>query len=168
MRDNDEIRLQSAIPALRRYARVITQDPHQAEDLVQDCLERALTRLHQVRGRTDLRPWLFTIARRLNVSRWRRLRRLIPMGETAYAEPKQEPAQIHHMEWRDIAEAYGRLSTDHQQILLLVGVDGLEYGVVAEILGVPVGTVMSRLSRARAALHRLAAQDKPMTLRRIK
>lgn len=167
MSDGDDIRLQRAIPALRRYARVLTRDPHQADDLVQDCLERALTRMHQVCGRTDLRPWLFTIAFRLNVSHWRRLRHLIPLTETA-PEPVQDATQIPHLEWKEVTGAFERLSDDHRQVLLLVGVEGLEYGTVAEILGVPVGTVMSRLSRARAALHRLIDHEERPMLRRVK
>lgn len=166
--DDETIRLQSVIPALRRYARVLTRDPHHADDLVQDCLERALTRMDQVRDRSDLRPWLFTIAYRLNVSRWRRIRRLVPMAETSFPEPLQNAGQIPHLEWQDMTQAFGRLSDDHRQILLLVGVEGLEYQAVAEILGVPVGTVMSRLSRARSALHDLAGHEKRPILRRVK
>lgn len=168
MSDDADIRLQSAIPALRRYARVLTRDPSQADDLVQDCLERALTRLHQVRGQTDLRPWLFTIAHRLNVSHWRRLRRFVPLTEAAAPEAFQEAGQIPHLEWQEVVHAFGRLSDDHRQIMLLVGVEGLQYGVVAQILGVPVGTVMSRLSRARTALHSLMEHEKRLTLRRVK
>ncbi|KXV02057.1 sigma-70 family RNA polymerase sigma factor [Acetobacter cerevisiae] len=168
MSEGDDIRLQSAIPALRRYARVLTRDPHQADDLVQDCLERALTRLHQVRGRPDLRPWLFTIAHRLNVSHWRRLRRLLPAMEGSHPEPMQEPGQIPHLEWKEVARAFERLSDDHRQVLLLVGVEGFEYATVAEILGVPVGTVMSRLSRGRTVLHSLVNHEERPMLRRVK
>lgn len=166
--DEDDGRLQSVIPALRRYARVLTRDLHQADDLVQDCLERALTRMDQVRDQADLRPWLFTIAYRLNVSRWRRLRRLVPMAETSFPEPLQDAGQIPHLEWQDMTQAFGRLSDDHRQVLLLVGVEGLDYKAVSEILGVPVGTVMSRLSRARSALHDLAGHEKRPILRRVK
>lgn len=168
MSDGDDIRLQNAIPALRRYARVLTRDPHQADDLVQDCLERALTRMHQVGGRPDLRPWLFTIAHNLNISHWRRLRRLIPLVETSDAEPMQEAGQIPHLEWKEVADAFNRLSDDHRQVLMLVGVEGLEYATVADILGLPVGTVMSRLSRARTALHRLVEHEERPMLRRVK
>ena len=167
MNDGDDSRLQNAIPALRRYARVLTRDPHQADDLVQDCLERALTRMHQVRCRPDLRPWLFTIAHNLNVSHWRRLRRLVPFMETTDPEPLQEAGQISHLEWKEVADAFEHLSTNHQQVLMLVGVEGLEYATVADILGVPVGTVMSRLSRARTALHRLIEHEEQPMLRRI-
>nr|WP_220790768.1 sigma-70 family RNA polymerase sigma factor [Gluconacetobacter asukensis] len=160
--------MQSAIPALRRYARVLTRDPHQADDLVQDCLERALTRLHQVRGRPDLRPWLFTLAHHLHVSQWRRLKRLVPMAETTVPEQVQEADQTLHLEWQTVAQAFDRLSDDHRQVLMLVGVEGLEYGMVAEILGVPIGTVMSRLSRARSALHRLVESEDRPRLRRVK
>nr|WP_298794605.1 sigma-70 family RNA polymerase sigma factor [uncultured Acetobacter sp.] len=166
--DEDDIRLQAIIPALRRYARVLTRDPHQADDLVQDCLERALTRLDQVRGQSDLRPWLFTIAYRLNVSRWRRFRRLVPMAETSLPEPLQDAGQIPHLEWQEMTQAFGHLSDEHRQVLLLVGVEGLEYRAVAKILGVPVGTVMSRLSRARSALHNLVDHEKRPILRRVK
>ncbi|KXV46830.1 MULTISPECIES: RNA polymerase sigma factor [Gluconobacter] len=166
--DDAHIRLQAAIPALRRYARVLTRDPSQADDLVQDCLERALTRLHQVRGQSDLRAWLFTIAHRLNVNHWRRFRRVVSWGETTPPEPLQEAGQIPHLEWQEVVHAFGRLSDDHRQIMMLVGVEGLQYGVVAEILDLPIGTVMSRLSRARAALHSLVEHEERPTLRRVK
>nr|WP_220572354.1 sigma-70 family RNA polymerase sigma factor [Gluconobacter oxydans] len=168
MSDEAHLRLQAAIPALRRYARVLTRDPSQADDLVQDCLERALTRLHQVRGQSDLRPWLFTIAHRLNVNHWRSLRRFMSWAETTMPEPLQEPGQIPHLEWQEVVQAFGHLSDDHRQIMLLVGVEGLQYGVVAEILGLPIGTVMSRLSRARAALHSLVEHEERPALRRVK
>ncbi|GBR09346.1 RNA polymerase sigma factor [Gluconobacter frateurii] len=166
--DDAHLRLQAAIPALRRYARVLTRDPPQADDLVQDCLERALTRLHQVRGQPDLRPWLFTIAHRLNVNHWRRLRRFVSWAETMRPEALQEAAQIPHLEWQDVVHAFEHLSDDHRQIMMLVGVEGLQYGVVAEILDLPIGTVMSRLSRARAALHTLVEREERPKLRRVK
>lgn len=168
MNGGDDSRLQNAIPALRRYTRVLTRDPHQADDLVQDCLERALTRMDQVRCGPDLRPWLFTIAHNLNVSHWRRLRRLVSFMETTDPEPMQEAGQIPHLEWKEVAGAFERLSDDHRQVLILVGVEGLEYATVADILGVPVGTVMSRLSRARTALHRLVEHEELPMLRRVK
>lgn len=168
MSDDAHIRLQAAIPALRRYARVLTRDPSQADDLVQDCLERALTRLHQVRGQPDLRAWLFTIAHRLNVSHWRRLRRFVSLPEATPPEMSQEAGQIPHLEWQEVVHAFGHLSDDHRQIMVLVCVEGLQYGVVAEILDLPVGTVMSRLSRARAALHSLVEHAERPKLRRVK
>ncbi|MBS0995741.1 MULTISPECIES: RNA polymerase sigma factor [Gluconobacter] len=168
MSDDADIRLQTAIPALRRYARVLTRDPSQADDLVQDCLERALTRLHQVRDLPDLRPWLFTIAHRLNVNHWRRLRRFVSLTDASVPDTPQKEAQISHLEWQDVVHAFERLSDDHRQIMLLVGVEGLQYGVVAEILDLPLGTVMSRLSRARTALHNLVEHEERPTLRRVK
>lgn len=167
MNENTDIRLQRAIPALRRYSRVLTRDQHRADDLVQDCLERALTRMHQVRDLSDLRPWLFTIAYRLNISQWRRLKSLVIPAETS-PDPIQHANQIPHLEWKEVINAFERLSDEHRQVLLLAGVEGLGYGTVSDILGIPIGTVMSRLSRARDALHRLVDQDHRPEIRRIK
>ncbi|MCH4061247.1 MAG: sigma-70 family RNA polymerase sigma factor [Acetobacter sp.] len=152
---------------MRRYSRILTRDPHRAEDLVQDCLERALRRMHQVRDLSDLRPWLFTIAYRLHISQWRRLKSLVTPTETT-PEPIQDAPQIPHLEWKEVINAFERLSDEHRQVLLLVGVEGLEYETVSDILGVPIGTVMSRLSRARDALHRLVDQGNRPKLRRVK
>nr|WP_244289213.1 RNA polymerase sigma factor [Gluconobacter kanchanaburiensis] len=152
---------------MRRYSQVLTRDPHRAEDLVQDCLERALTRMHQVHDLSDLRPWLFTIAYRLNISHWRRLKSLVTSPGRS-PDPIQDATQIPHLEWKEVISAFDRLSDKHRQVLLLVGVEGLEYETVSDILGVPTGTVMSRLSRARDALHRLVDEDKRPKLRRIR
>ncbi|MBF0886342.1 sigma-70 family RNA polymerase sigma factor [Gluconobacter sphaericus] len=167
MNETNDIRLQRAIPALRRYSRVLTRDPHRAEDLVQDCLERALTRMHQVRDLSDLRPWLFTIAYRLNISHWRHLKSLVTPPETS-SDSIQDATQIPHLEWKEVINAFDRLSDEHRQVLLLVGVEDLEYATVSDILRVPIGTVMSRLSRARDALHRLVDEGERPKLRRIK
>lgn len=83
-------------------------------------------------------------------------------------EPLQEADQIPHLQWQEVVQAFGHLSDDHRQIMMLVSVEGLQYGVVAEILDLPIGTVMSRLSRARAALHSLVEHEERPTLRRVK
>ncbi|MFT8404858.1 MAG: sigma-70 family RNA polymerase sigma factor [Gluconobacter potus] len=121
-----------------------------------------------MRGQSDLRPWLFTIAHRLIVNHWRRLRRFVSWTETMQPEPLQEADQIPHLQWQEVVQAFGHLSDDHRQIMMLVSVEGLQYGVVAEILDLPIGTVMSRLSRARAALHSLVEHEERPTLRRVK
>ena len=103
------------------------------------------------------------------MSHWRRLRRFTYRPETASPEPSQEAGQIPHPAWQEVVQAFGRLSADHQQIMLLVSVEGLQYSVVAQILGLPIGTVMSRLSRARAALHTLVEhEERPTPLRSVK
>lgn len=146
--------LEPLIPGLRRYARAMVANRAEADDLVQDCLERAIGRWGQRRGR-DVRPWLFAILHNLAVSRWRRLARrgasfsLDEVEPSALAAP---PGRLEADETRDVLKALATLSDEHRAVLLLVAVEDLSYAQTAEALGVPLGTVMSRLSRARAAL----------------
>lgn len=164
--------IEAAVPALHRYARSLVDHRQDADDLVQDCLVRALSRPPQPGGAGSVRPWLFTILHNLSVSRWRSLRRRgTTMGLDA-AEAQAGLAVPPAQEWapaaRDLMRGFERLTAEHRQVLLLVSVEGLEYREVAAVLGVPVGTVMSRLSRARDALRaHMAGAERPM-LRRVK
>jgi RNA polymerase sigma factor (sigma-70 family) len=160
--------LEPQIPALRRYAFGLTRDHAAADDLVQDCLERAVSRWHLRPLDRDVRPWLFTILHNLFISALRTQRRRPPhdtLNETtdAAAPADQESALM----GRDLCQQFARLSPDHQSVLLLVGVEGLAYDAVGRVLGVPVGTVMSRLSRAREQFRRLLDGERP-ALRRVK
>lgn len=162
--------LEPHIPALRRYAFALTRDHAAADDLVQDCLERAMSRWILHRTGTDLRAWLFTILHNLFISARRSERRrpfhaaLDDETEAAASVPATQDSQ-----WlgRDILSQLAALSEDHRSVLLLVGVEGLSYGDVATVLGVPVGTVMSRLSRAREQFRRQIEGERP-ALRRVK
>jgi RNA polymerase sigma-70 factor (ECF subfamily) len=165
------------IPALRRYARSLLHDAVAADDLVQDCLERVISRWHQRRQDGDARTWVFAILHNLAINRLRQIARRgvhVPLEDaedTALARgPSQEDALLRH----DIAAALQRLPEEQRSVLLLVSVEDLSYTQAAEVLGIPVGTVMSRLSRARERLRELlegenAAIVRPGShLRRIK
>jgi RNA polymerase sigma-70 factor (ECF subfamily) len=151
------------ILALRRYARALTRDADSADDLVQDTLVRALRSEKLFHG-GDLRGWLYTILTNLNRNRRRSLARrpaLMPLTETA------ENASGTEAESRDIVRALDTLADDQRAVLLLVVLEGLSYREVADVLGVPIGTVMSRLARARAQVKASLDGERP-ALRRIK
>ena len=117
---------------------------------------------------TDLRPWLFTILHNLFINAQRSQRRR-PLHDT-FDDSTEAPvpaSQEAGLIGRDIHAQFARLSEDHQSILLLIGVEGLAYATVARVLGVPVGTVMSRLSRAREQFRRFLDDERP-SLRRVK
>lgn len=158
------------IPALRRYARALVRDREGADDLVQDCLERALSRWALRRRDGDLRAWLFAILHNLFLDGVRRRARQgyrVDLDEAReLAEPGHDPeAQVAA---RDVLEALDRLPPDQKAVLLLVSVEDLSYESAARVLGVPIGTVMSRLSRARERLRRLVDPLPGAVLRRVK
>lgn len=149
--------IEAEIPRLRRYARALVRDVAAADDLVQDCLARALGKLHLWQEGTDLRAWLFTILHNQYVNQVRRTVRegaAVGLSET---EPllTRAPHQGKRLELRDLERAIGKLPEEQRSVILLVGLEGMRYEEVAEVLGVPVGTVRSRLSRGREALRRL-------------
>ncbi len=145
------------IPNLRRYARVLVRDAVHAEDLVQDCLERAISREHLWREGTNLRAWLFTILHNLYINQYLRhgsVGTMVPLLDE-HNHLSCPPRQYHSVTLTDLARAFDRLPDQEQQVVLMVGVDGMQYEDAAETLGVPIGTVKSRLSRARRRLRRL-------------
>ena len=156
------------IPALRRYAFALTRDPAAADDLVQDCLERAIGRWYLRRRGGDLRCWLFAILHNIFVSRLRQARRQPQHQMLDDAASAVTGGQDGILIGRDILRAFNALSTDHRAVLLLVGVEGLSYAAAGRALGIPVGTLMSRLNRAREALRRHMEGEAPITLRRVK
>lgn len=158
------------IPSLRRYARALTGRQDDADDLVQDCLERAMSRWHLWQRDRELRPWLFTIMHNLFISDRRRAARR-PLQVTIDDDgdlPGTPPTQAAGLEMEDLAAALGKLSEEQRETLLLVGLEGFTYAEVAEITGVPIGTVMSRLSRGRERLRGLLAGGDGPALRRVK
>ena len=161
------------IPRLRRFAGALTRDPDWADDLVQDCIERALTRWESWRGDGTLRAWLFAILHNLyaNGARRRgRFRALFRSAEDA-PEPMVPARQADAVSLQDLDRALRQLSHEQRQVVLLVGLEGFSYAEVAAIVAVPIGTVMSRLSRGRERLRGLMAADaKPgsPSLRRVK
>ena len=156
--------IQATIPALRRYARALTRDAEIADDLVQDTLVRALRSEHLFHG-GDIRSWLYTILTNLNRNRLRSLSRrpaLTPIEETDVADAAGSEGA-----GRDIERALATLVEDQRVALLLVVLEGLSYREVAEVQGVPIGTVMSRLARARAQIRAFLEGERP-PLRRVK
>jgi RNA polymerase sigma-70 factor (ECF subfamily) len=156
--------LEQAIPFLRRYARALTRDREAADDLVQDTLLRALRSAHLFHGGA-VRTWAYAILTNLNRNRLRSLARrpaLLPVDEAALAGPGQAESGA-----RDIARALAALTEDQRSVLLLVVLEGLSYRAVAEVEGVPIGTVMSRLARARAGVKAFLDGERP-ALRRVK
>jgi len=147
------------IPRLRRYARALTRDRERADDLVQDCLERAWSRFHLWRRPDNLRAWLFTIMHNLHANHVRRAKSRpittsLDLIEGSQRLPAVRPAQEDNLETRGIAAALELLPEQQRQVLLLVALEQLSYEEVAKILHIPIGTVMSRLSRARERLRR--------------
>jgi RNA polymerase sigma-70 factor, ECF subfamily len=146
--------LEAEIPRLRRYARALTRDASRADDLVQTSLARAIAKQHLWQPGTDLRAWLFTILHNLHVNDVRRSARegaVVPI-EAAPALPCA-PNAMESLQLRDLDRAIGRLPDEQRQVILLVGLEGMRYEEVAVILGIPIGTVRSRLSRGRETLR---------------
>lgn len=170
----DDIKWQIAreIPHLRRYARALTRDPEDADDLVQDCLERALRKRHLWQRRGSLRGWLFRMLYHVHLNRRRgQSRRPVVLGTEAIIDgPATPPAQESHVECRRVADALDQLPAHQRDALLLVSLEGMPYDEAAWVLKVPVGTLRSRLSRARDALRASIAMRRPQTtwLRRVK
>jgi RNA polymerase sigma-70 factor (ECF subfamily) len=153
--DIDE-QLRELLPRLRRFARWLTRDAGNADDLVQATLERALSRWGSRRDASALRAWLFTIAYRQFLDGKRRARRYAGMLELFRGDASTEqPSLEREVIAQSVVQALDRLPVEQRHLLLLVSVEGLSYREVAALLDVPIGTVMSRLSRARAALRRL-------------
>lgn len=164
--------LLAALPRLRRYARTLRFDVHGVDDLVQTTLERALAHWHQFDQRRDVLVWLLSIAHNAHLDARRRDQHLQWLPPEQLTAAQDSHAQAHDPSLRmDLMAALHRLSAEHREVLLLVGVEQFSYAEAAEVLHVPVGTVMSRLSRARGAMRtQLDAPAQPATaptLRRV-
>jgi RNA polymerase sigma-70 factor (ECF subfamily) len=150
-------RIEYEIPRLRRYARALTRNETAADDLVQDTLVRGLSKLHLWQEGTDLRAWLFTILHNQHVNQVRRGVREGAAVAVSESEPslRRAPDQDDRLALRDLDRAMALLPEEQRVVILMVGLEGMRYEAVAEIVGVPVGTVRSRLSRGREALRQL-------------
>ncbi|MBN8921318.1 MAG: sigma-70 family RNA polymerase sigma factor [Rhizobiales bacterium] len=155
--------VEAAVPALRRYARALTRDRETAEDLVQDALVRGLRSEHLFIG-GDVRKWLYTILTNLNRNRLRTLSRR-PL--TLSIDDHDPSGAVPEGEMRDIERALAALSEDQRAALLLVVLEGLSYREVADVLAIPIGTVMSRLARARVHVKAFLEGERP-SLRQVK
>lgn len=148
------------IPRLRRYARALTGDAVRADDLVQDTLERALGKWALWRP-GNLRAWLFSIMHNLFVNQARSPRLVDYPGDEALPDLPMRATQSDALELRDFARSLARLPEEQREVLLLVVLEDLSYEDTAKVLGVPVGTVMSRLSRGRERLRALLDGSEP-------
>jgi RNA polymerase sigma-70 factor, ECF subfamily len=157
--------LVAAIPRLRRYARVLTGDPTRADDLVQDTLARAWEKRRLWRAGSDLRAWMFMIMHNVHVNQLALVRR--EAGNVSLDAEGDEGAvwqiavganQLDRVELRELMDEVGRLPLEQREVLLLAAVEELHYQEIAEALAIPLGTVMSRLSRARSKLRQIAAE----------
>ena len=149
--------MKSEIPRLRRFARYMTRDADYSDDLVQECLARAIANINSWQPGTNLRAWLFVILK--NVFRNDKRRAQHDMAYRAGLEKDAlayAPAQQHnHLVLSEVQKAFMQLTDDHREVLMLIAVEGLRYDKAATVLHISVGTVKSRLSRARTALRAL-------------
>ena len=159
---DDAQRLVDLIPRLRRYARALVGDRAGADDLVQDTLERAWSKRHLYRRGTDLRAWLFTVMHNVHVNKLRAARPTDTLEEDMPGLAQRAP-QSDALLVRDLDRAIGRLPADQRAVLLLVTLEEMSYEEVARTLGIPIGTVMSRLSRAREKLRAMMLGQSPPT-----
>ncbi len=149
---NEAERLVELIPRLRRYARALVGERTAADDLVQDTLERAWAKLHLYRRGTDLRAWLFTVMHNVHVNKVRSARATESLDDEM-PELAQRAAQGDSLLVRDLDRSIALLPAEQRAVLLLVTLEDMSYEEVARTLGIPMGTVMSRLSRAREKLR---------------
>ena len=149
---NDVQRIVELIPRLRRYARALAGDRARADDLVQDTLERAWNKFHLWRPDSDLRAWLFTVMHNVHVNQVRASRNHATLDDEG-AEMAVAAVQGASLEIRDLERALALLPAEQREVLLLIALEDMSYAEVAVTLGIPIGTVMSRLSRAREKLR---------------
>ncbi len=157
--------LETEIPKLRRYARALTRNASDADDLVQSCLTRAIEKQHLWQPGTDLRAWLFTILHNQYVNEVRRsAREGISMDvEEMAGVLTTRPNVMGTLQLRDLERAIAQLSQEQRETILLNGLEGMSYEQIANVLDIPIGTVRSRLSRGRASLRLLMGieEDRP-------
>lgn len=155
------LQLEAEIPRLRRYARALCWDRHRADDLVQSCLTRAIAKQHLWQPDSDLRAWLITMVHNLHVTELRRAarhRNTVSIDE-ALATRSVEPNAFDVLELRDLEAAICKLNDEQRQAVLLVGLQEMPYEEAAALLGIPTGTLRSRLSRARNQLRILTGME---------
>ena len=158
------------IGALRRYSRALVGNRADADDLVQECLARVLAQMRAWREVRDLRAYLFTTLHNVFVDNGRRKKTAgveVPI-EDAGARLVMPATQTIRLEVRDMMTALGHLPREQREVVLLVGMEGMSYIEASQVLGVPIGTVMSRLSRGREALRQLTTHGRTNRLRVVK
>ena len=157
------------LPGLRRYARVLTGDAWAADDLVQDTLERACSKWRLWRSGSDLRAWLFGIMHNLRVDQMRRTPPMIRSVEESECNLPTRPTQTDGLELKDLEAALNQLPHEQREVVLLVALEDMAYAEIAAMLGIPAGTVMSRLARGRERLRQIMAgfPDTPASRLRV-
>jgi RNA polymerase sigma factor (sigma-70 family) len=149
--------IEPLVPSMRRYARALLHESAAADDLVQDCLERVISHWHQRRADGDARAWVFSILHNLAMNRFRQQKRrglhvmLNDVDAAALAQPATQEDGLRH---DDLRKGLAALPDEQRSVLLLVAVEDLSYAEAAKVLHIPLGTVMSRLARAREKLRR--------------
>ena len=165
---NDQ-QLLTWVPRLRRYARALAGNRDDADDLVQDTLERAWAKTELWRGVADMRGWLFGIMHNLHVDGVRRPRIATQTMDDDTPEVAIAPTQGERLAVLDLQAALDRLPVEQKEIVLLVALEDMAYAEIATTLGIPIGTVMSRLSRGRERLRALMdGRDEPVRLKVVK
>lgn len=174
MRALDEAAILACIPSLRRYARGLVADTARADDLVQDTLERAWSRFSLWQRHGDIRAWMFGIMHNHFIDGVRaKGRRPEDSAGDDLPEIPQRASQSDGIEVRDLDRALQRLPVEQREVMLLIAVEDMSYAEAAAVLGVPIGTVMSRLARGREKLRQELQGREPAAqavapLRRIK
>ena len=161
----------SELPHLRRFARALCGDASLADDLVQDCVERALIKSHLYDPTKPLRAWAYTVLRNIHVSNWRRGSKFSNaknIDDLEGLEGSVQPEQESNLSISIITQALDKLPAQQREVLVLISLEELSYREASEIIGVPIGTIMSRLSRARATLQNILEERGTTVLRRVK
>jgi RNA polymerase sigma-70 factor (ECF subfamily) len=152
----------AAVPSLRAFAISLCGNVDRADDLVQETLLRALANIDSFQPGTNLPAWLFTILRNLFRSEYRKRRREVEDADGSYAETlKAQPSQTSHVEFQEFRTALAKVPPDQREALILVGASGFSYEEAAEICGCAVGTIKSRVNRARTRLAQLLHIENP-------
>jgi RNA polymerase sigma-70 factor (ECF subfamily) len=168
-RDDLEKMIERQVPRLRRFARALLRDAEEADDLVQNCLDTAWRRAQQWRPETDLRVWLFSILHNLNANMRQGTLRPADSGSTTEgSRDTGSLGQDNNLDLSAIQQGLAQLAQDHHEVLLLVCLEEMTYEQVADILGIPVGTVIARLHRTREHLRRSMNKEQGPSLRRVK
>jgi RNA polymerase sigma-70 factor, ECF subfamily len=153
--------LLGAIPKLRAFAIALCRDRDRAEDLVQGTLLRACASIDSFQPGSSMDAWLCTIMRNHFYSEWRRDRRCSRALATLSDMEAENPQQIANLEYSELCAALAKLDPKHREAVMLVGASGLSYGEAASVCGCPVGTVKSRVNRARTELARMLSMEGP-------
>ena len=150
----------ACLPQLRAFARSLARDRDQADDLVQDAIVRAISSACQYNPGTNFKAWMFTILRNLYFNSFRRKYLMRPLDPSDLETHSAAPTQLAGLDYRDFRRAFNELPADQREALVLVGADGFKYEEAAAISGCAVGTMKSRVSRARRELEAKLDMDR--------